>query len=262
MKLQVLVSTVSQTDHHLIEKMNISSDAIIINQCGTDSSEVQTDRQGNRIKWFCSSEKGVGCSRNQALMKADSDIVLFADDDVVFLPAYSEIILSEFQKNPRADMIVFNVKSTNSDRPEYEIPQRHRIHFFNCLRYGAFRIAVRLDSIRRERLYFSQLFGGGSPYGSGEDSLFLMDCLRRGLRIYAVPQLIGTVTHEESTWFLGYTEKYFYDKGALFCGISRHFPKLLCLQFCLRHPDMVSGLTFLRALRIMLKGVKDYKKRI
>lgn len=33
MDLQVLVSTMHQKDYSIIEKMNINSDAIIINQC-------------------------------------------------------------------------------------------------------------------------------------------------------------------------------------------------------------------------------------
>ena len=34
---------------------------------------------------------------------------------------------------------------------------------------------------------FSLLFGGGAKYSNGEDSLFLKDCLKYGLVVYAVP---------------------------------------------------------------------------
>ena len=39
MTLQVLVATMHQTDHSLLEKMNIQSDAIVINQC--DRNEIE-----------------------------------------------------------------------------------------------------------------------------------------------------------------------------------------------------------------------------
>ena len=39
MKIQVLVATMHQTDHSLPEKMNIQTDAIIINQCDRNEYE-------------------------------------------------------------------------------------------------------------------------------------------------------------------------------------------------------------------------------
>ena len=98
LKLQVLISTMNQKDFSLLERMNIQTDAIIINQC--DKYEVKFfDYKGNKIKWFSLNEKGVGLSRNTALFHADGDILLFADDDVVYNENYEEIILNEFEKN-------------------------------------------------------------------------------------------------------------------------------------------------------------------
>lgn len=260
MKLQVLVSTMKQTDYGLIEQMNISSDTLVVNQCNICKSEV-FEHKGNRIEWYSFTDRGIGKSRNNALLRATGDICLFADDDVTYCDGYSDLIISEFEKNSRADLIIFNIHSTNAERPEPPIRKPHRVHFYNCLRYGTYRIAARTESIRKERLAFSLLFGGGSKYGSGEDSLFLMDCIKRGLRIYAVPVEIGRVHHLCSTWFSGYTEKYFFDKGALFCSLSRCFPKALCLQFCIRHKTIISKMTFRSAYQCMLRGVRDYRKR-
>ena len=39
MSVQVLVATMNQTDHSLLEAMNIQSDAIIANQCDHNSIE-------------------------------------------------------------------------------------------------------------------------------------------------------------------------------------------------------------------------------
>ncbi|WP_418755269.1 glycosyltransferase family 2 protein [Eubacterium ventriosum] len=259
--LQVLVSTMWQTDYSLIEKMNIDSEAIVVNQCDRLGKEIY-EYHGKCITWLSFPECGVGKSRNNALIRADSDICLFADDDVVYYDNYKGKVVAEFEKFPDADLIIFNICSTNPNRPEYKIRKLQRVHFYNCLRYGTFRIAIRLDSIRKERLFFSQLFGGGCKYGSGEDSLFLMDCIKRGLRIYASPEEIGTVNHISSTWFSGHTEQFFFDKGALFCSLSKHCPRLLCLQFCLRHKSMMAELKFFRAYQCMLRGIDDYRKRL
>ena len=46
------------------------------------------------------------CNYN-ALMRADADICLFADDDMVYEDNYVEIIENAFRDNPYADVIVF-----------------------------------------------------------------------------------------------------------------------------------------------------------
>ena len=107
MRIQVLVAAMHQTDHSLLEKMNIQTDAIIGNQC--DRNEVEDfEWNGHRIKYLNFAERGVGLNRNNALMRADADICLFADDDMVYVDGYAEKILTAFNENPDADVIVFN----------------------------------------------------------------------------------------------------------------------------------------------------------
>lgn len=257
--VQVLLSTMNQNNYEILKQMNIRSNALIVNQNAILSESI-FDFRGNNIEWYSFPEKGIGKSRNIALLRSSGDVALFADDDVVYRDDYRILIQKEFVRNPKADLIVFNVGSTNPDRPEYTIKERKRVHFFNCLRYGTFRIAVRTDRIKKKRIGFSLLFGGGSKYGSGEDSLFIVDCLRSGLRMYSSPVEIGKVTHSQSSWFSGYNEKYFFDKGALFCAISEPFAVLLCLQFCLRHKEMTVDLSLPAAFQQMLRGIKDYKQ--
>ena len=92
MRLQVLISTMHQTDHSLLDKMNIQSDAIVINQC--DRNEIEEfEYKGHHIQWMSLKERGVGLSRNTALMRADADIVLFADDDVIYDDGYEKKLL-------------------------------------------------------------------------------------------------------------------------------------------------------------------------
>lgn len=258
MNLQVLVSTINQRDYSLLENMNIQSQAIVINQNSPLEQNLILHRD-HQVCWYSFPERGIGKSRNIALMRSTAPICLFADDDVVYHDGYETMILKEFERNPRADVLIFNVKSNNPKRPEYTIRRYQRVHFYNCLRYGTFRLAVRMDRIHKKGIFFPLSFGGGCQYGSGEDSLFIMNCIRKDLKIYAVPLEIGTVTHSESTWFDGYTEKYFHDKGALFCAISEPFALGLCLQYCLRHSGIFTTLSFPQAFSYMMQGVKEYK---
>ena len=132
MSLQVLISTMNQKDYSLLEKMNICSDALVINQCRELNMEA-FEYRGNQIEWFCFPETGIGKSRNNALLRASKEICLFADDDVIYCDNYSDVIEKEFAKHTDADLIIFNVISMNPKRQGYQIRRHQRIHFYNCL---------------------------------------------------------------------------------------------------------------------------------
>lgn len=257
MNLQVLVSTMNQKDHKLIEKMNLQSDAIIINQCNVNKFE-QIDFNGNRIDFISLNERGIGLSRNNALMRSTAEICIFADEDVEYVDNYKELITDAFKLKPDADVIVFNVPSKNLNRPTYKIKKNSRVRWFNCLRYGAVKIAIRTDRLKMSNIYFSLLFGGGAPYSCGEDSLFISDCIKKGLKVYADPRVIGYVRQDESSWFNGYTDKYFIDKGILYSCLSKKFAKLLAIQFVIRHRRLFEKeKKWNEALQLMIQGIKS-----
>lgn len=191
-------------------------------------------------------------------MRATADICLFADDDVVYVENYDQIIIETFKNNPKADMIIFNVPSSNPDRPSYTIRKHSRVKWFNCLKYGTFRIAIRRGKSKSANIYFSLLFGGGAKYSSGEDSLFISDFIKKGLKIYANPAVIGHVNHKDSTWFEGFTDKYFFDKGVLYSCLSKGWAKILCLQFAIRHYKAYQNeKTMMESLKLMFKGTRE-----
>lgn len=253
MKIQVLVATMNQTDHSLIKKMNIKTDAIVGNQCRFNSIEEFTVGTQN-IRYLNFAEKGVGLNRNNALMRADADICLFADDDMVYEDNYAEIVEGCFLENPDADVIVFNLKEKNVSRKV--IQKRFRVGYLNYLRYGTARIAIRLSSVKRFGIYFNQCFGGGTEHCHGEDNLFLTACLKNGLKIIAVPKYIATLTEERaSSWNTGYDEKYLRDQGDLYRVISRRWWWLLCLQDAVRRCRRDYRLPWYRAYQKM-RGIR------
>ena len=237
MKIQVLVAAMNQNDHSLLEKMNIQTDAIVGNQC--DINKVEHFIWNNHdISYLNFNEKGVGLNRNNTLMRANCDICLFADDDMVYIDGYPQTIENMFSDYPQADVIVFNI--TGNSIIERDVIQKPmRVNWFNYLRYGMVRVACRYRSIKENGIYFNQCFGGGSEYQCGEDCIFLSDCLRKGLKIYALPITIAELTEErKSTWYEGYTDKFFHDQGKLYRAISRKWWKLLCLQDAVRHQKL------------------------
>jgi len=233
MKVQVLVAAMHQKDHSLLEKMNIQSDAIIANQCDHDSIE-NFEWNGHKIRYLNFAERGVGLNRNNALMRADGDICLFADDDMVYTDDYVQVVTKAFEQCPDADVLIFNLIEPVKTRCVIE--KISRVNYLNFLRYGTARVAVKKESVRKHGIYFNQCFGGGTEHCHGEDNLFLAACLQKGLKMYAIPAYIAELTEERpSSWNTGYDEKYLRDQGVLYRTLSRRLWKLLCLQDAVRH---------------------------
>lgn len=253
MKIQVLVATMYQKNHTLLKKMNIKSNAIIGNQCNCNGVE-KFKYNEHDITYLNFNEKGVGLNRNNALMRATGDICLFADDDMIYKDNYVEIVEKAFNENPKADVLIFNLIEKNPRR--YIIKKKCKINYFNYMRYGTARIAVKLKSIKENGIYFNQCFGGGTEHCHGEDNLFLTECLNKKLNIYAIPEYIATLTEErESTWEQVTIDKYLEDQGYLYKKISPRFYKVLCLQNAINRRKFY-GNSIIKAYLKMLCGSK------
>lgn len=258
MKLETLVSAVKQDVAALAEKMNLQSEAIIINQCEENNYQ-EYEFQGHKIRGYSFAEKGVGLSRNNALLRATSEIVLFSDEDIVYHDGYAKKIIKAFEERPQADMLLFNMK-VEEDRATYYIDKEHRVHFYNSGRYPTYSFAIRREKLHKANITFSLLFGGGAKYSNGEDSLFLLECLKKGLKVYAVPIEIGKEVPRPSTWFHGYTEKFFFDRGVLYFHLYGALRHVMAIRFLLAHGKvMCQEIPRKKAYQLMCDGMKEAK---
>lgn len=258
MKIETLVVTVDREDHKLAEQMNIQTDALIGNQCRRNSIETCCVN-GKRITYLNTVGRGVGQNRNIVLKNATAELCVLADDDMTFVDGYPRIAQMAFEKCPKADVLIFNLIEKNPRR--FRNDRIKRIGRFNYAKYGAARLAFRRQSIVDAGIEFNTLFGGGSRYGAGEDTIFLKECLDKGLRLYAVPYSLAEINQEaKSTWFTGYNEKYFYDKGALYAHLYPIFWRLFSVRFLVfRSAKYQHSISFGKALRSMIKGGKAYR---
>lgn len=256
MKLQVLVAAMNADPRQLAEKMNLPSEALIVNQCDRYAYEEFTEK-GRHIRCFSMAERGVGLSRNTALMRAEGDICLFSDEDICLEADCEEKILKAFDENPDADVILFNLEIDPS-RATYHNDTKHRVHWYNYGRYGLVAAAVRREAVIRANISFSLLFGGGAKYSNGEDSLFLHDCLKKGLHLYTETANIGREIFRESTWFQGYTEKFFFDRGVLYAYLYGGMAQVWTLRYLLtKKKTLCQEIPFSKALKLMRDGIRE-----
>ena len=260
MNVQVLMSCINQEDFSILDQTNIQTSAVVVNQCEKDRT-LEFDYKGERIKFISLSSRGVGISRNTALINSDKDIVLFADDDICYYDGYEDLILKEFENHPEADMICFNFEYLNHIRPGIYTDKFKRVRWMNCMRYGTYKMAVKRDALMKHRVSFSLLFGGGSTYGSGEDSFFISDCIKSGMKVYASPICLGTVEQKESTWFFGYNEKYYRDKGAFWAAYGKKLWPFYCIYYLIKNQKQIRKSEFglFGAFQLMAQGAEKYR---
>lgn len=258
-RIETLVAAMNQSDASLYQAMNLRTDAIIANQA--EDWDLRTYQfEHGQCTLLTTPDRGVGRNRNQALLKASADILLLADDDLVFFDDYPSIVDKAFKELPDADIIIFSLASSPDSRDlAAPVSRVKRVRLFNFMRYGAPGVAIRQASLLKANLWFSLLFGGGTPYSHGEDTLFLREALRKSLKIYAYPQAVAIVNTNISSWFTGYHEKYFYDKGALLANLYPRARYLYVPYFALKFHSR-SQIRLFAMIRNMNRGIRAFKR--
>ena len=261
--LQVLVATMNEKSPvSLFQRMNLASDALIINQSNIVSYE-EYEIKSNKCECYTFNERGLSKSRNNALLRASGDILCIADDDMVYTDRYVEDIINEFSKHPEADAIVFNVDSTEKTRSGKHIDKFKKVNKIESREYGSVHIAFKKDKVLSKNVYFNVLFGSGAYYSCGEDTIFLKELLDKGMCLYKSPIKIATVNMSQSSWFNGYNEKYFFDKGALIAYLYPHIKYLLIILQAFRNSKKRLGSysQFRKVFKWYIAGADDFCKK-
>lgn len=257
--LEILLSTMQQNSLSFISDMfskNKISDVsiVIINQ--TEKGNLLVSDY-NHVKAFNSFEKGLSNSRNLAIEKASGDICLLADDDVVYVEGFQDIILSAFQKNKDADIITFQMMDDEGNLfRDYQDITKHNestIHTANSVV-----IAFKLQSVK-DKVMFNPHFGLGAQFEVADEYVFLRNALRAGLTIYFEPQVILKHPKFSSGQDVA-SDRLIYGRSALYYKYYRlrayfRIAKHIYLTFKegkLRFSEIIPK------FGVALKGIRDY----
>ncbi len=201
MKLQVLISTMNQTDVSFVGRIlpkNENVDFLVINQLTiVNKNDVELSE-----KLFCFAEKGISKSRNRAIENSKGNINLIADDDITYINNFEKIVIQAYKKHPNADIITFKMQNRNKKMyKNYPF-----VHNLSTLRQvSSVEITFKRKSIIKNNLKFNTYFGIGSKYPIGEEALFLRDAYKKGLKIIFYPSEI--LRHSSQTTAQKFTKK-------------------------------------------------------
>ena len=253
MKLEVLISCLEGDALSIVQRLKLKTNALIVNQCGIDNVEEVTVSDSVKIRILNSSTKGLSISRNIAISQSNADICLLCDDDEILSDTYNRDIISTFLQYQNYDVIVFKV-----DYPKKSFPvSRKKIGYISALKVSSVQIAFRRERLLSKNIYFNEKMGAGTGNGAGEENKFLYDCLKAGLKILYVPICIAKVdVSGESTWFKGFDNRYFLNKGWTNKMIFGYLGAILygCYFAITKYRLYSKDNTFFNAIYCMLKG--------
>ena len=264
MNLVTLITTMNQSDLSILKKMNLQGDVVIANQCDC-SKLVLTTISGGKVHLINTNTRGVSRNRNIAIAHSfqDSDIILFADDDLVFCNNYNQMIIDEFNKHPYAEAIKFNLHDLSKTR---EMSMKPIQKFEKATRKnmgssGVWGLAIKREVLIKYNLKFREDFGPGTKDYCGEDTIFLQEMLNKGVKLFRSPVDIAGIDQTESSWFEGYNEKYFIVTGKVFAACYPLICRLLSIRSAFRFSkNPKCSFSFAKILSLYNKGITEYKK--
>lgn len=261
-KIEILVSTINQSNcQELIQRMNIKGNCTIINQITDTTLDVPKKSINQKVKFLSYQEKGLSKSRNRAIMSAEADICIIADDDMYYEEDIEEKIQKAYEQYPDADIIAFDVDNEDKAKRK-KILSQGEVNLIKSMKISSVQITFKRKSILEKQIQFKENFGTGAEFNFGEENIFMAECLRKKLKIYYVPEKIATLMKDkESTWSREQTQEHYYIQGAVYYEMSKVLYPLLILQFVFRKKK-IYGKTLKpsQVFCYMLQGVKKYKK--
>lgn len=201
--INILISTIDDRINH-VEKvlLNPRDDIkyIIFHQyMGEAYKRIPPNLKRSDVTIFQMEGKGLSKSRNYTIKLATGDIALFADDDLTYRPNYIKNLINAFLSNPDADVILFKIK-TSPDEPEYKNYPEYKVDLKDkLLSISTPEIAFKVESVKKLGLFFDERFGAGQELLIGsEETIFIEDCLKKGLKVIFVPEYITEHPYEST----------------------------------------------------------------
>lgn len=262
MKVEILISSVNSKILRYLDNFRPENELeyLIINQISEDRQILSAgDIDRDDIRIFNYHESGLSCSRNRALELARGDICLLADDDVRYIPeAISRV--REIFATDRPDVATFCMLYPDSS-PARRYPDRIVKHnLLSIMKVSSVEIAFRREVIVGKNIRFDEKFGLGGIFPSGEENIFLRQCLIKKLQVKFYP--INLVIHDSSKKSGKLDDLSFARaKGAMFARMFPLTAPLWSLLFaCKKIPYFARRYTLWKYYKSMLAGIREYKE--
>jgi glycosyltransferase involved in cell wall biosynthesis len=139
----------------------------------------------NDVLYIPTNTKGLSISRYIAIKNSTGDYIMIMDDDVDFFLDSIEKLITCMDEDD-VDISTYYHKYTNGKTT------KNKDHSFyhnrlNIANPSSIDICLKRESIIASGVLFDEDFGLGTNYPSGEEMIFLSDCIKSGLKLKRYP---------------------------------------------------------------------------
>ncbi len=257
--LEILISTTKKNNLDFIEKIFFENThdnlpILVVNQ-----SEKTLQSHNGNIRIINSNSKGLSNSRNLGIKNSYKKYCLFADDDIIYKKGFYELIIKEFEQNKNADIITFMMEDQYGNIfKNYKNQTKHDKK--SIREVNSVVIAFRRESIIKNKIQFDPLFGLGGTFKTGDEYIFLRDCLKKKMNVLFCPKII--LKHDSiSSGKLAFKDENIFARAAIFhkfYGYLSYF-KLVHHIYLLKKKNMISWKQVFNKFLVGLDGIKKFK---
>ncbi|MBB4804748.1 hypothetical protein HNP38_000020 [Chryseobacterium defluvii] len=242
--MQVIYILVATTDRKILQndffKYLQTSEylqLVVSNQIIHEDIALDWDKPFTKI--INQKNKGISLNRNSCLHAVEKGVGIIADDDVSYNEDFEQIIRKSFEQNPDFDIFTYKI-DTQTEKPykgysknSYELNSNSVLNRQKILKISSIEVAFRIEKIKEKQIWFNTDFGIGSKkMTGGEEVIFLLDCLRAGLRLKYIPEFL--VNHPFISSGKQYSNKLLYSFGQVFHRAYGLLYYPFCVYFLLK----------------------------
>jgi len=183
--------------------------------------------------------KGVAKSRNAAIENALGEYLVFADDDIEFDLDSLDAITAHFEQCTCSLVLGQAVDPSGALRKQYPTEPKW-LNRLNSAKAATYEMVIRVSDIKARGIRFDDNFGAGATNYLGDEYIFIVDMVKRGLRAHFLPITMAVHPTESSGSGWGSRD----DLRARSVIFSRVFgPAAIPMRFAFiaRHRDKVAG---------------------
>ena len=193
MTVDMLYACYGDRIRELIDNIPRSSEKlkiIIIHQTETPEKYldiVSSINEFPHLTYVHSYERGVTKSRNLAISKSTSDIILFCDDDVTYEPDIYEVLIESYSINPDFEVLTFAYKKENLEGFGRFSKKSYIHNRKTILSVGTIEVSCKRTFIQSKNIKFPLNLGAGSQYYLCDEPVFMSRVLDNGGKAKYIP---------------------------------------------------------------------------
>jgi glycosyltransferase involved in cell wall biosynthesis len=177
-----------------IKFLNAVKNLVIVqNPDGTSSPSFSID-----IKIVELQNKGVAKSRNAAIANANTEYLLFGDDDIEFNESGIVSAINVLNSNPNISILLMQAVDESGKLRKSYPARSHALKLTNSAKAATYEMMIRVSDIKGAGIKFDENFGAGAPNYLGDEYIFIADALRSGLSGQFEPIVIAKHPTESS----------------------------------------------------------------